>query len=126
MIDKPGWGGVESEVLTRKRPEYVPPPPPDLSAALTDDARLALKAGFGGKPVGPGGVPLLSRAALRRKQEAEEKERAKRQARSTDHPEHDRLTLNPSPHLLRGPPRRRPSLGRFLLRSNIFSRGYRM
>ena len=76
LIDKPGWGGVDSEVLTRRREEYKPPPPPDLAEALTND-KNAFKPGFGGKAAAGPVVPQLSRMSQRRKQEEAAKERAK-------------------------------------------------
>ena len=76
LIDRPGWGEVESEVLTRRVEEYVPPPPPDLSEALTND-KNAFKPGFNGRAVGPT-VPQLSRASQRKRQEEAAKESAKK------------------------------------------------
>jgi hypothetical protein len=77
LFDKPGWGRVDSEVLTQEREEYVPPPPPDLSEALTND-RNAFKPGFTGRAGGPV-VPQLSRASQRKRQEEAAKERATQQ-----------------------------------------------
>lgn len=75
LIDRPGWGGVESEVLTHRREAFEPPPPPDLGEILTDD-KNAFKPGYRGTPAGPL-VPRLSRASQRMKQEEEAQERAR-------------------------------------------------